>query len=311
MYFNLSQKESILSSFNDKVSETLSSLMSIYFIKDHIAGGLTESIRMDVKNIDDVVRMNIPSEVQIAGLRYRISLVAGGVSLTAKNGVNSDVEFVYKKRLILRTGDTNDSVFEELAEWIFSIYNSLVVNVMQRHNLNGLNEVLADIVKQAGLGYSVSFTSTMGNEGKCISALSDDDIVLVVDDSAVFRIGDMVIMQEPSAIVSEEDIANARKDVAEKFATAHTTLEFLNSKFDVIRFLCNTKKSVITHIKNITHRNIDNQVRTVNCVVYYLKDDVFALAELVDGKFETLLSPFNVKTFEKVDGVNIEEMYNK
>lgn len=312
MYYEV-QKKSVIQNFEDKASDALSQIMSGYHMKEHIAGELSDSLRIDINTIDKVLmeaaKLCIDSELKVAFPKVRINFVAGGVSLTAKSKDEDILTYSFKKKIILRPTDTDESVFQDFASWLHSLYEMAIVNAMQRVNVNAVNAVLEDLISRAGLNYRVQMVTSFGQEDKALAYISDDELVYVADDDKIFKLDEVLVMRSPDSLISEEDIENAKKAMAEQFATAHNVFEFLQGGFALIKFLGKQGlKKPLTLIKDITHKKIEKQSRGVDGLVYYSNDGVFAIAEFKDGEVDTVLSPFNTTTFEKVEGIDLAAM---
>lgn len=304
--FNTIKKDQVLKTYENEASNLLSQLRDRYYILDHVKAGLTDTIRSDVRDIDEVLRTIIPDGIKVSLPRFRITQSVDGISITVRNKDTNTLEYEYKGSFFYNSNKTNQEMFENISIWWHSIYEELMVAAMQQVNVDIVNDILDGITKKAGVGYSVNVVIPYGQKGRKLSSISDSEIVMVVDPDAIFKIDEVVAFKEPDALVSEKDIEEVRESIANQFATAHTVFEFLDAKFAIMSFICGkTLKRTISLIKDVTHRNIANQSRNVDCLVYYSKDDIFAIAEIKDGNIETVLSPFNVKTFEKVDGVDL------
>ncbi len=297
-------KDSIVAEFHTSVSDACSAIYQKYFIADHIAEGLLENLKKECKRLNSFVKTFLPKGIKVDYPKLRFALSGDTFTITARNSeANSVLKYKIAKSFTRRTGSTNEVMFEEYANWIYDLYEVLLVSALQQKNVDAVNAVLDEITQMADTSYSVHVAIPFGQKGKRLAYVSDDEVVFCVDEDKIFDLDDVAVMAEPGNILSESDIQAAKEAVANEYATAHTVFEFIkNGGFNLINYLCGkTGKSVMTQIKSITKKNMANQSRRVDGLAYYSVDNVFAIVEFKGGNIEVVLSPFNVDTFEKVD----------
>ena len=71
----------------------------------------------------------------------------------------------------------------------------------------------------------------------------------------------------------------------------------------LVTYVCDISTLVkpMTYIKKITNKNVENHRGNKDAILYYAKENVFALIAKRDGNLELILSPFDTTTLRKVD----------
>lgn len=308
MYYKKIEKEKIVDDFKSTVSNACGGVMQKYFIADHIEGGYVENIKQEFKRLNSFMKTLVPKGIKIDSPKLRLTLVGETVTVTIRNSeADSALKYKFVKQFTKRSNSTNESMFLEYADWLYDLYEVLLVSAMAQKNVDAVNEVLDEICRTAEIPYSVKVIIPFGQGGKRLAYLSDDEIVYCADIDKIFELEDLAVMSEPGELLSEDDILEAKNKIAQEYSTAHTVFEFVKAKgFGLISYLCGkTAKGVMSQIKEVTTKNIVSHSRRVDGLAYYSQDDVYALAKFEGGEVEVVLSPFNIKTLEPVEGVDV------
>ena len=304
--YNLEKVNTILAEFNELVAINLESVK--------IAGDLSQAMLSDdvdktkyiIKNIHKTVSRCVPQGLDVAGATIYITL--GGndscirvVGLSLKNKRSEDFEFKMKADIVY-----SERIFEEVSDFIVCAYNSLLTDALIRANLEVVNSTLANICKDAGLSFKVSFISPLGRENKKIEKITDDELVYVAVEERVFDIDDLVIFADKDNEELAESYKNEYDYLVSKFASVQTTPQFVDMNVSLVSYLGDISDYVkaFTLIRKVNTKNIE-KVTSKNSVVvanYFDKENsIYALIRVSHGNREIVLSPFNTSTLEVVD----------
>ena len=308
MLFGESKKKAVLLALENDVAVNGELLLEQVNIAEDLKSGVLDYFKDDVKRINDMVSKLIPEDVIVPKASVRVTMPGKVANITLSNKyTDKSFEFKYKFSETYREGLENKALFEEVLDRVVSVYKALIIEYMVRENLKRVNAVLEEVSEKAGIDYIVKVTSSLdGNEGRKIDFLSDNEVVFIVDKDVIFNIENIAVMKDPDSFFTEENIAEAKDEMSKEFATAHSTLEFVANKgFSVISYLCGLKKGTkaFTYIKKITGRKC--QSVHSDGLVYYQNGDVYSIISVSGDGNEVVLSPFNIKTLEKVDGVDV------
>lgn len=307
MYSDISKKE-VFAGIDEAVALNRGVVEAQMKIADDLKAGNLEYFKDDVKRINDIVSRIMPKSLNVPRASVRVSMIGTVANITLCNKyTDKSMEFKTKFSQVYREDQSNEELFEEILGRVVDVYKNLANECMIRENLEVINGVLAEIVEKAGVNYTVKLTSVVnGATDRKIDYISDNEVIFVVDKNLIFNLENVAICKEPNHYFSEDDVEGAKEELAKKFATAHTTLEFVNNKgFSVISYLCGLKKGVkaFSYIKKVTGRKC--QSAHSDGLVYYQKDDVYAIISVSAEGNDVVLSPFNIKTLEYVDGVDV------
>lgn len=229
------------------------------------------------------------------------------INIAVTNTVNSDKKF--KFRFVV----SQHHIEERIKGFFISAYTTLLLDSLIEKNLKDVNAVIEQVVEKAELPFYVKVVSPLNNDGKKIAYMSDEEIYFVCDEDRIFELDDIMILQEPGEIITEEMIKDAFDYEVKGVSEAQTPEQLIQAAGGfLICYVCNLSKLTkpITYMKKITNRNIIYDRGNKDAILYYLKDDVFALIAKVDGNYEILLSPVNTKTLRKVDVDILSEFNN-
>lgn len=302
--FNVKMKEEVLAQFKENIKLNREANCSDIDLGKYMTEGNVSLVRDCVTKVKDNVVASVPATINIPRVslyvratgndQEKISLVM--VSVT--NVLSSAKKFKFSLSL------ANRNATEIAFDFFETVYEQLITDTMIAENLEKVNEVLAKATEEAGLGYTIKVVTPMGNDGKKISFMSDEEIDFVADADRALSLDDVLVLQEPHGLVTEEMIEGAFKVEVEGLAEAQTP-EQLVAKHGglLVQYVCDVSKLVkpITLIKKVCNRNIANTRGNKDCIMYYSKDKVYALVAKRDGQLEVILSPFDTETLRKVD----------
>lgn len=301
--FNLETKESILAQFKENIQINKEANCGDIDLGKYMGNGNVDLVRDCITKVKDNVVAAVPAGVTIprVSLYCRPTNGEEGISLvlvTITNVLSSNKKFKFSLSL------SNRNATEVAFDFFTGVYEQLIVDAMIESNLEKVNEVLKKAAEEAGLGYTVKVVSPMSNEGKKISFMSDEEICFVADEDRALSLDDVLVLQQPEGLVTEEMIAEAFKVESVNLAEAQTP-EQLVAKHGglLVQYVCDVSKLVkpMTLIKKVCNKNLKNMRGNKDCIMYYMEDNVFALVAKRDGNMEVLLSPFDTKTLRKVD----------
>lgn len=302
--FNLEMKESVLAQFKENIAANKEANCGDIDLGKYMEKGNVDLVRDCVTKVKDNVVASVPAGINIP----RVSLYCratgddnGAISLvmvTITNVLSSAKKFKFSLSL------ANRNATEVAFDFFEGIYERLIVDTMIEDNLQGVNDVLKKAAAEAGLSYTIKVVSPMGNEGKKISFMSDEEICFVADADRALSLDDVLVLQEPEGLVTEEMIEGAFKVEVDTLAEAQTP-EQLVAKHGglLVQYVCDISKLVkpMTLIKKICNKNIKNTRGNKDCIMYYNENKVFALVAKREGNLEVILTPFETDTLRKVD----------
>lgn len=301
--FNLEMKESVLAQFKENIAMNREANCGDIDLGKYMDEGNVDLVRDCVTKVKDNVVAAIPVGIDIprVSLYCRATGDADAISLvmvTITNVLSSDKKFKFSLSL------SNRNATEVAFDFFEGVYERLIVDTMIEENLQDVNEILKNATEEAGLNYTVKIVPPMGNEGKKISFMSDEEIIFVADPDRALSLDDVLVLQEPHDLITDEMIEGAFKVEVENLAEAQTP-EQLVAKHGglLVQYICDVSKLVkpMTLIKKICNKNIMNARGNKDCIMYYHKDGVFSLIAKREGNLEVILSPFDTDTLRKVD----------
>lgn len=325
--YTVIDRDTFINNFVHKVDENIKENCGDLNIEKFMDECDSDKISAAVRKIRANVESAIPDEFPIPKASLYISPSGSDgistISISTSNSITSSRKFKYRVVIVRGTA------LEDIKKFFVGVYADLVVDDMILNNLGKVNEVVAQAAEKAGISYKVLVVPPVGHEGKKLSMMSDDEVVFVADPDRAFELEDIIALQDvPKIAENAEDSEEADNDVdgvcedasmigvtAEEvesaiaqevdiFATAQTPEQLVEKRGGLlISYVCDISKRVkpMTYIKKITNKEV-RKVRGGGDVVAYFQDgDVFSLVARRDGKYEVLLSPFNISTFKKED----------
>lgn len=300
---NLETKQMLLKQFDEIVEanmkENCSDLdMAGMMASDNV--NLTKECVIKIKN-NVLAALPVGVSVPRISIYQSCSGTDDGITLnviTVTNCISSDIKFKYQFAV------TRTNPVEVVKDFLKSIYKELIEDSLIRENLEVVNDVLEQAVEKAGISYKVKIVSPMGNYGKKIAFMSDDEIHFVADSERVFELDDILVLRDADDIITDEMIMSAFNNEVEAIAEAQTPEQLVDKRGGMlVKYVCDIRKSdrPMTMIKKVTNKNAMSKRGNKDAIMYFKDGDVFSLVARRDGNMEVLLSPFDIKTFRKVD----------
>lgn len=301
--FNVEKKEEILAAFASMVEEGFNENSHNYNIEEAMDKDDVDRVREIVRAIQANVIACIPTGMAIPKASMYVSPLGeeGAISIvtvTISNRVNSDKDFKFTYTA------TKANAAKKISDFIQDVYNGLLVDIMIDENLKQVNEALSDAAKAAGIPYSVRVISPLGQNGRKIAYMSDDELVFVADEARALALDDILVFHDPDEFITQERIDSAKEDLANDLAKAQTTEELVGQHGGMlIHYVSDISNRVkpMTLISKICNKNALKLRGAKDSIAYYKEGNVFALVARRDGHFEVLLSPFDTETLNKVD----------
>ena len=303
--FTREMKESYLAKFTESAWALAGEHEDRLDLEKAMASNDIDVVKRVIQDMQNIMVASIPEGIAVPEVS---KFVTGSgstpdaisvVNIRIANKVNSERKFSFS--IVVTGSKASDAAFD----FMLSVYSALLVDTMASVNLIKVNDVVMKASEEAHLEYTIRVETSLGNEGKKIAALSDDEIVLVADEDRVFDVDELVILlDEPTEIISEEMINRVYDTVVNEFSAAQTPVLLVGMRCgSLLSYICDISKRVkpITYIKKVCNRNIFKLSGTKNCLAYYNKDGVYALIAVRDGDKEVVLTPFDVNTLVKVD----------
>lgn len=311
----VAKKEELLKNFNDLAVLNIKENV-VEDLSDFMKGNDATAVHAFCKKVQNNIVAAIPRELVVpkTALYVTSSGEDGGdainvVSICISNKYNAVDSFKFKE--VVTSNDANSKVIE----FLLGVYSELLVNEMAKMNVLEINAVLGRLVEEAGVNYSVSVVTALGNNGKKISQLTDDSVVFVADEDRVFDLEDILLFTEPDdsgeTRLTTDAITNAFKSEASLFATALTPIELVEKKGGtVIKYICDISNQVkpLTLIKKICTKKVEFIRGDKDTLAFNLSDGVFTLLAKRDGHYEVVLSPFDISTFRFVEKDILKEL---
>lgn len=301
--FNVEKKEEILAAFASMVEEGFNENSHNYNIEEAMDKDDVDRVREIVRAIQANVIACIPTGMAIPKASMYVSPLGeeGAISIvtvTISNRVNSDKDFKFTYTA------TKANAAKKISDFIQDVYNGLLVDIMIDENLEQVNEALSDAAKAAGIPYSVRVISPLGQNGRKIAYMSDDELVFVADEARALALDDILVFHDPDEFITQERIDSAKEDLANDLAKAQTTEELVGHHGGMlIHYVSDISNRVkpMTLISKICNKNALKLRGAKDSIAYYKEGNVFALVARRDGHFEVLLSPFDTETLNKVN----------
>lgn len=299
--YNVEVKNELTKAFLEEVEAKREKNLLDLDMGGYMKKGRVDLVRECISKIQSNVVASIP--VGLAVPKFSLYITPIGeeeitmISITATNKVTGKKQFKYSVSVY-------ENVVDTVLDFMQNIYLELLVDSMMESNLEVVNEVLAEAAVSAGLGYEISVTSPLGMKDKKISYIGDDAIVFVCDEDRIFELEDVLVFSEVAGLVTEEHIANAKKQIAENLGTMQTPEQLVQNHGGVlIEYLCDINKHVkaMTLIKKVYNKNALKVLGNKDTFAYFHQDNIFSIVARREGVFEVILSPFDTETFRKVD----------
>lgn len=299
---NAVTRDTLVEQFQSGVSTMFEEVRGNYNIAEAMASNSIDDVRAIIKKVQSLMVANIPGRnAPKASLYISSSGVdeINVINITVANKISSSKSFSYQ------TSITKGKTIEKIVDFMKDVYTALLVDDLICENLERVNEVLAEAVKDAGLSYGIKVVSPLGNDNKKIASMTDDEIVFVADPERVFTLDTIIVLlDEADEVITEDVITSHYNSLVDDISQAQTPEQLVGIHGGaLVAYICDISKRLkpLTLIKKICSKNIEKLRGSKDAVAYYFEDDIFALVERRDGNFTVVLSPFDVKTLRRVD----------
>lgn len=304
--YNLKEKEELISAFTESVKQNAKEYLADLDIVKFMGIGSIEHIRECVGKIKATVDMSIPGTFAIPKYSLYISGSSTDgetislISISITQRIKSTKKFKFKLTV------TAENTVDTILNFFIATYTELLVDELAEKNIALVNELLDEVVKEAGLGYEVSAVTALGNENKVVAYLGDDTVQFVADENRIFDLDDILALQDVSEIITEEHILGAKQSLVDEFITLQTPEQLIQAHGGaLLGYVCNVNKRVkpFSIIKSVSNRNIEKVSGNKDCLTYFhdTEKGIFSIIAKRGNDFEVVLSPFDVNTFRKVD----------
>ena len=262
-----------------------------------------------VSDIETIIKGTYFEGISVPDFISKITVVQDEDGRTLTISIRSKLKAAYKF-VRERNVTITDNIVEDIATFYIDALFEMFYLDMAHKNVTALNDKIAGIVEENEIPYSVVFV--VSDTAKTIvSSITDNCLVLNASISEAHNIASLGLFYEGSEY-NDMVAAEAAKKLADELKAVQTPVQFLKSNNDLIKKLTgvSTKKRANKLIREIHHRKVENLDAVKQGIGYFNAEvevageqvEIFALVEKAeDGTKTVILSPFNVKTLEKVD----------
>lgn len=302
---NIRDKEDLVKVFIENVDLNLETVKRYGDLPSLMKGNNVDLSKEIINKISMTVKQSLPEElngiedvtvyISMSGSETEIRVIDMVVRNKYKHKGN---EFKFKKQII-----ASDRVFEEVADFLKCSYVELITDYLITENLEVLNSKLDEITAKAGNNFKVRVTSPLGNSGKKIAKITDSEVVFVADEERALELEDVLVLCEPTEVLTEDMINKGVEDEVVIFAQAQTTPQFVGVHDPLICYVCEISRLVkaFTLIKKVNSKNVEKLRGNKETLAYYHKEDTYAVLSVNEDGKEVVLQPFNVNTLEVVN----------
>lgn len=302
---NTAVKNSVMKKFADNLAENYKNNLEGLDLVGLMGTGSTEKVRSAIDKIRSNALISIPEGYKVPGIILYCSYYGGSeegdqitsVTITASNKIG-EKPFKSKSTFGYNTGD----IVENIAEFFGNLYEVLLLGTLANSNVEEINQLLDEVSED--VEYSVSLQAEFGGSANKIAFISDESVIFNVDFDKIFEVDDILALYDPDEDFSEEDIANAKKAIADEIIKCQTPEQLVKAHGgDFIAYFAGINKTVrgLTLIKKAVPKDAHKLTGNSDQVGYYFEDGVFAVLTKKDGQYGVVLSPFDVNTFRRVD----------
>ena len=301
---NAAQKNKIIEEFKANTTAIFDENRQKWDLEASMEKGDVDETRTIVTSIRDIMIAKIPYGMQIPKATMYLTTSGAGeaisfINIKLTNKINSPKSFGYPITI------TKSKALDKVFEYMQSVYTALVLDEMIEVNLAKVNDVLQQAATDAGLEYSIQITAPIGNEGKKIASITDDEVVFVADEDRVFNLDNVIVLLDgPTDLISEEVIQDHYESIVAELSKATTPEQLVGIHGGVlVSYVADISKRLkpSTLIKKVCNRNIANYRGDKDVIMYYMNDGVYALIARRSGEYEVILSPFSLDTLLRVD----------
>lgn len=300
--YNNQKRNELVEQFIENVNLNVRYLKEFCDLHGAMKRGDSTSVKNLIGETARVFSAAVPEEVDIPEVSV-FSTMSGDegislINLALRNRYSSEYTFKIKNQFVI-----SEDVFEVFLDFFKCSYTELINYTLVRDNLVKVNAKLKEIITAAGNTFKVTIVPPLGNEGKKIIKITDDEIVYVADEDKALALDDILVFSEPSELVTEDIIKQGFEGEVANFAQAQTTPQFIGVSDPLIGYICDISKLVkpYTLIKKVYSKNVKRLRSNKETFAYYLEDKVFAVVLVNEDGKEVALKPFNIDTLEVVD----------
>ena len=303
--YTQSKHDELLREFDQNAESGFADLKGYLGISQAMKAGNANIVRDGINSIKNLLASVLPEGVSVPKAYIYTSPMSGDgnsismVTITVSSRVNDPKEFKFNTTVL------GDNVEQKAFSFLKYVYATLVEDAIAQVNVDHINNVLSQAVAEAGLSYSIRLVTPMGNNGKKIAYLADDEVVFVADSYRLFNIDNMIIfMSEATELISEERIQETYFKLVDALAKCQTPVQLIAVHGgDLISLLCDISKRTkpMTLISKVYNKNILTFKGSKDGVGYFNKDGVFAVVARKGGSLVLIMQPINVQTMEPAD----------
>lgn len=269
---------------------------------------VTGIISKIVTDIETIIKGQRVDDISFPSFISRVTVSADTikkVTISLRSKLKADYKFTRTISI-----DIDEDIVSPIATFYVNSLLEMYYLDCANENVKELNETIKAIQVENNIPYSISFVAS-DEATTVVAAISDNALILNADISEAHDISSLGIFysgDEYNELVKEKAIAG----LVDEMKSAQTPVQFLKSNNNLIKKVTgvSTKKRASSLLREIYHRKAENLNAVKQGVGYYNSKttvngeevEVFALVEKAeDGTKTVVLSPFNVKTLEKVD----------
>lgn len=301
---NATKRDELLAEFKGKATDLFNQAIDKMDLGVAMEENDMDAVRTVIENVQNTMIGSIPVGLNVPKVTRYVSGSGNDgkitiVNIKITNRLNADKKFSFSISI------TNGKAREKVFDFMLGVYSALIVDELININLARVNDVLLQATSEAGLDYVARVVSPLGNDGKKVASLSDDEVLFVADEDRVFNLDNIIVLFESATdLISEETIQDNYQNIVDELRTAQTTVQLVGIYGGMlISHVADISKRVkpITLIKKVCTKNVFKLSGNKDSIAYYNKDNVFALLSRVDGQLAVILSPFDTESLVKVD----------
>ena len=258
----------------------------------------TAIVSQIISGVETIIKGTFFEGVSLPAFISKVSVETDGDARVINISLRSKLKAAYKFSRV-RTVALSDNIIEDIATFYIDALFEMFYLDEAHTNVTALNDKIATLVAENEIPYSVVFV------------VSDAAQTIVSSISEAHDISSLGLFFEGSEY-NDMVAETATKKLVDELKAVQTPVQFLKSNNDLIKKLTgvSTKKRANKLIREIHHRKAENLGSVKQGVGYYNAEveiagetvEIFALVEKAeDGTKTVVLSPFNVKTLEKID----------
>lgn len=269
----------------------------------------TAIVSQIISGVETIIKGTFFEGVSLPAFISKVSVETDGDARVINISLRSKLKAAYKFSRV-RTVALSDNIIEDIATFYIDALFEMFYLDEAHTNVTALNDKIATLVAENEIPYSVVFVVSDAAQ-TIVSSISDTRLELNASISEAHDISSLGLFFEGSEY-NDMVAETATKKLVDELKAVQTPVQFLKSNNDLIKKLTgvSTKKRANKLIREIHHRKAENLGSVKQGVGYYNAEveiagetvEIFALVEKAeDGTKTVVLSPFNVKTLEKID----------